>query len=464
MDEDNISRSQRGGEVFLHEGHEYLRRTPAQWMSPDKKYWRCRKYKSQSCKAMLVTQGERIVSGPSEHSHSGDPVQVAVVRARTTIVNRAEGGLETPRLILGEQLTVMSDDALARMPRKSSLERQVRRKRQKMDNVHPVPHDRNFELPQEYQDLVLADTGPNDENRIIVLGSQELVGYLRGEVWAADGTFSTTPAIFFQLYTIHAKVGDQYPPCVYFLLPNKTADTYRRMLQIMHDIIPEADPVKILLDFERGAMNAFSERFPNAIVSGCFFHLSQSVIRKVSELGLKTTYETDEEFSMLVRSLPALAFVPEEEVEERFEEVAAAFPDEPAVNNLISYFESTYVRGPRLAGRYRDPTFPPGVWSHFADAVLLEPKTTNACEGFHNALKSLFMCTHPSVWKFLNGIRKDIAIQRLLHIRAEQMQGEGRRKKWVELARRLRAKVELYFEEPDKLRYLRAIAHMQVAR
>ena len=97
-----------------------------------------------------------------------------------------------------------------------------------------------------------------------------------------DGTFETTPLIFFQLYTIHAKVGNSYPPCIYFLLPNKTAETYTRMLEILKMLHPGLNPSTILLDFELAAINAFKNEFPLSKVSGCFFHLNQSVMRKVS--------------------------------------------------------------------------------------------------------------------------------------------------------------------------------------
>ena len=42
---------------------------------------------------------------------------------------------------------------------------------------------------------------------------------------------------------------------------------------------------------------------------------------------VKRAYETDENFSMLVFSPPALAFVPEEEVVKHFEELVVTFPD-----------------------------------------------------------------------------------------------------------------------------------------
>jgi transposase-like protein len=47
------------------------------------------------------------------------------------------------------------------------------------------------------------------------------------------------------------------------------------------------------VDFERAAINAFSTVFPTAEVTGCYFHLTQSVVRKVAEVGLKTQYEHD---------------------------------------------------------------------------------------------------------------------------------------------------------------------------
>ena len=49
----------------------------------------------------------------------------------------------------------------------------------------------------------------------------------------------------------------------------------------------ELEPSVIVTDFEKAAMNAFAEIFTRATVNGCHFHLCQSVLRKVNELGLK---------------------------------------------------------------------------------------------------------------------------------------------------------------------------------
>ena len=79
----------------------------------------------------------------------------------------------------------------------------------------------------------MYDSGVDDPQRMLALGRYDLVNCLQSELWMGDGTFETTPLIFFQLYTIHAKVGNSYPPCIYFLLPNKTAETYTRMTEIL---------------------------------------------------------------------------------------------------------------------------------------------------------------------------------------------------------------------------------------
>ena len=120
------------------------------------------------------------------------------------------------------------------------------------------------------------------------------------------------------------------------------------MIQILKELVPNVIPEKILLDFEMAAINAFKNEYPTSTVSCCLFHLSQSVIRKVTELGLKVRYETEGDFQMLAKSLSALAFVPSDELSQVFEQLAAAFPDEPVCNDLLTYFESTYIRGPRI--------------------------------------------------------------------------------------------------------------------
>jgi len=47
------------------------------------------------------------------------------------------------------------------------------------------------------------------------------------EHWLADGTFSCSPHIFHQLYTIHGVSYSNGVPTAYILLPNKKEETYK---------------------------------------------------------------------------------------------------------------------------------------------------------------------------------------------------------------------------------------------
>ena len=66
--------------------------------------------------------------------------------------------------------------------------------------------------------------------------------------------------------------------------------------------------------------------FPSVVVTGCQFHLGQSVMRKVNELGLKTIYTSDQEFALHARMLYGLAYVPAADVPTALEIIRSTMP------------------------------------------------------------------------------------------------------------------------------------------
>lgn len=453
-----FSKSERRGIILQYMGHEYLfKKSNLQGQT----HWRCRQYYKNKCPSTITTRGNNVVVEPGDHCHTGDIIQTEANAVVAKVKETASSSLVATRNILGEQLRDLDNDVLARLPKRSCIERTMRRERKKTNAVTPNPRNKNFEIPAEYDDIVLYDSGQNDDMRILAVGHRDILHHAQSGLWFGDGTFEIVPTMFFQLYTVHCKVGNNFPPFIYFLLPNKTEGTYVRMIQALKELVPNVFPERILLDFEMAAINAFKNEFPTSNISCCFFHLSQSVIRKVTELGLKVRYETVRDFQMLVKSLPSLAFVPVDELSEVYEQLAAAFPDEPTCNDLLTYFESTYIRGPRIGRQNRNPRFSPALWNHFEDSIVCAPKTTNCVEGFHNSIRSMFLCAHPTVWTLFNGLKRDMAVHRLTMQNAEVQNLERPRNKYINLANRLAAKVSGYRNEADKLRYLRAVAHMQ---
>ena len=67
--------------------------------------------------------------------------------------------------------------------------------------------------------------------------------------------------------------------------------------------------------------------------------------------GLKRYYENDVEFALMVRTIPALAFVPPDRVVETYEALEEIMPNEMLA--LLDYFERTYI-GRRISNQRRE--------------------------------------------------------------------------------------------------------------
>ncbi|KFM58704.1 hypothetical protein X975_17494, partial [Stegodyphus mimosarum] len=414
-----FSRTQKGKEVLIYSGFEYLKFRTVNGVVT----WRCRRHRSTRCHSFLKTKDGSIMKEPTEHCHDSCPQKVIANAARSQMREDMKSVAATPRNVIGNVLSGLSNDVLACFPKQSSLTRNLLHHRK--EGYLPNPSNTNFEIPEKYINLVLYDSGADDINRILVLGDKELLAELKKDSIYGDGTFDKVPSMFYQLYTWHAKVGNSYPPCVYILLPKKDLGTYNRMFEIIKVLLPNMMPQKVLLDFEKAAINAAKIAFPEADVKGCYFHLCQSLIRKISNVGLRIPYETDVNIKLKLKSLAALAFVPISDVRVIFDQLSTTFPDEESYNEVLTYFFTTYIEG--AAGR--EPQFPMRLWNHYEAALERSPKTTNCCEGFHNSLNSLFHCSHPSIWFLFDGLQRDLACQRLLLSNAQAGRLEIKKKK-----------------------------------
>ncbi|XP_076031961.1 uncharacterized protein LOC143019865 [Oratosquilla oratoria] len=191
--------------------------------------------------------------------------------------------------------------------------------------------------------------------------------------------------------------------------------------------------------------------------SGCFFHLTQCIQRKIQSIGLQNQYRNDYETFQYCRMLPALAFVPPADVIDAFETLADEMPDE--LTPLLDYFEDNYVGRPNRRGVRRTPLFPIQLWNMHQRVLDEEDRTTNAVEAWHRGLPTFLGATHPTIWKFIKGIRriqktKDVEIEQLVAGNAAR----GRRPIYERLDERIMNIVEDY-ENRDILDYLRGISH-----
>ena len=65
---------------------------------------------------------------------------------------------------------------------------------------------------------------------------------------------------------------------------------YVEVLTAVLEKMEETTVESMVLDFEIGTWQAVKDVFPNVEIKGCVFHWTQSVYRKLIELGMSTAY------------------------------------------------------------------------------------------------------------------------------------------------------------------------------
>ena len=206
---ETTSKSERNNDVLMHGGHEFLRRKDRVGRN-NEFHWRCRYTRKCGCKARVVTLAGAIVAEHGTHCHEGDPYQVQAHHLAATIRQEASTSGESTRNVLGNSVVGASLDVMARMPKRHSMEDNIRSLRNRGNPLPEVPRDRRFVIPDEFADLVVRDTGMDDPERIIMMGDPNLLQLLNGDaLFLVDGTFKVVPSMFFQLYTIHTKVSEK---------------------------------------------------------------------------------------------------------------------------------------------------------------------------------------------------------------------------------------------------------------
>ena len=140
-------------------------------------------------------------------------------------------------------------------------------------------------------------------------------------------------------------------------------------------------------------------------------------------------------------------------------------PNNDNVNDVVTYFEHTFIRGRRRAGRgenYGSAIFPIPVWNQYDSAGESIARTTNSVEGWHHSLQSLFMCQHPSMWTFLAGIERDCNLSKAAYLQSTTGVVNVGRKKYRDLKNRVQRAVAAYGSS-NTLTYLRAISQLSHA-
>lgn len=300
---------------------------------------------------------------------------------------RAEAHPEAPPAqVIRIEYQNLPAGVLAELPERYNMTKAIQRQRLKNMPTNPRTLEDLGELPENFKktsagdNFLLYDSREHnvDESigRILIFATRENLQRLaRSEGWYVDGTFKVVPSIFFQLFTIlgtfkHRVDGEEKKkalPLVYALLTNKTQAAYEKVFEVVNDeclrhgynIITEF----VMTDFEMAIINAVEKM--DVVVKTCFFHLRQSLYRRIQQEGLQEAYNNPDDRSIkeAAQMMCATAFVPVEDVEEAFDIFMENCPDDFTV--IADYFEINYIRGKPGRGRRKatQPRYAPALWN-----------------------------------------------------------------------------------------------------
>ena len=188
-----------------------------------------------------------------------------------------------------------------------------------------------------------------------------------------DSTFHH-PKNYTQLMIIIFKdfITAEYYPGFYILMSNKTEILYDLILKSISRIITQQeiykiDFITITTDTELALINAINNNFPETKRLGCWFHLSQDLIREARIMGLlnsksnkinvNTTYEIITQLSLL-----PLEYKGDMEIlKEKLNIILVQYPE--YYNYIVKYFIESKLKYFR-DGNYDYSKFPPDIRSN----------------------------------------------------------------------------------------------------
>ncbi|KAL3095710.1 hypothetical protein niasHT_024886 [Heterodera trifolii] len=129
--------------------------------------------------------------------------------------------------------------------------------------------------------------------------------------------------------------------------------------------------------------------------------------KKVKQQGLWQRYYADPVFALNVRMLTSVAFVPLCDIRNAVTALDTEFGNLVAFRPLIDSLLDKYVGRPRPHGTWSQPLFRPDQWNVYQRTLDGDSRTNNNAEAEPYRLQDAFSCRHPSLWNFIDVIRRE---------------------------------------------------------
>ena len=129
------------------------------------------------------------------------------------------------------------------------------------------------------------------------------------------------------------------------------------------------------------------------------------------------------------------------------------------MDDLLDYFEETYIDRYRRNAKGRPHLFALNLWNMSHKTFDKLPKTNNHAGGWHGRFQAHVSSCHPIFWKFINLLRTEENIFSVEIIQTfAGHHSPARRKRYVDVNQHILALVN-NFQNRGNMGYLRPIAH-----
>ena len=288
-----------------------------------------------------------------------------------------------------------------------------------------------------------------------MFGDAYLIDKLQGNRKCSfDGTFFTTPRLYYQCFTLFALVDNHAFPCIVTLMDGKDSLEYEQVFAKIKQLIPAFDPVRAMADFEAAPRNEAKDAWTNLIVSCCVFHYAKAVFLKMRKIGMDHVWKNCAEFKKWMRKAMCVVLCPAEHIKQLFLDlIAIQIPTLPADDQTKFLALKRYLKN----YWYK---YDPQVLSAFA----LDVTTNNAAESFHSHLKKDIKVAHPSLWTWVFHINHIFGAKKQDYMRMLENGPDGflrsRRKELVQkLEKRKEYEAQLTNGTIDVHRFLSLVSH-----
>ncbi|CAF4036620.1 unnamed protein product [Rotaria magnacalcarata] len=282
-----------------------------------------------------------------------------------------------------------------------------------------IPTTQLFDIPDPFARtlrdnpfLIIDKLIARRQRMILFVSDEQLKMLFSAETILMDGTFSSCPKIFDQVYTIRTF------PCVFGLLPNRLKLTYQFLFHELKSIAIQMKldfaPKIVMSDFEPAFMGVVKTEFSAATHSSCYSHFTQAIYRNIQRLGLCTIYNHDDDVKHFCRQLMALPLLPEPVIEDTYDKLVRDLSTNMSkkMKHLLEYFREQWFA-----------KVPMSQWCVHG----LSMRTNNNAEAFHSRFNRRVLVHHPNIWSFIKFLQGEES--RFYHMNIQFSAGLGARAK-----------------------------------